>query len=139
METAHVLPGEGIESPCFEPTYKEWKLLVDAVRIFYDPVLSLPTRNGNRKHLHRIFPSYPSFWAYLQGMETNKNKNKNKNRKKSFEPTYKEWKLFVLFSCFFNLTVLSLPTRNGNIFSLFYKKRQGLVLSLPTRNGNFGL
>ena len=129
-----LLNGGGSRS--FEPTYKEWKLLIKEAgmvedRLFWAYLQGMETNPG-MSYLSHCF----RFWAYLQGMETS-----NLHALAKSKPI-----------------VLSLPTRNGNSWkqSLLYRKGlfwaylQGMetgaffslprwalhVLSLPTRNGN---
>ena len=101
---------------CFEPTYKEWKLR--SGRGFNSEGLGFePTYKewkplvllGTPAHAPGFEPTYKEWKlfhhtpavAHLQG----------------FEPTYKEWKLLRgPLEISLVAQVLSLPTRNGNIY-----------------------
>ena len=58
-----------------------------------------------------VFPTFP---AYLQGMEIDKEERWTKLSIQRSQPTYKEWKLEIKMYPLGTEEVPSLPTRNGN-------------------------
>ncbi len=54
-----------------------------------------------------------------------------------FKPTYKGWKCCKDCPMRGGCLVLSLPTRDGNVFLFLSLTFLDIVLSLPTRDGNF--
>ncbi len=108
-------PGVSITHSGFEPTYKEWKaILEELVLQTYLEVSSLPIRNGKiLKNLDslisplRFEPTYKEWKVAVYC-------HKFTASRLCFEPTYKEWKVALpkidVMSVEF---VSSLPIRNG--------------------------
>ena len=98
-----------------DPTYKEWKLYRLHLRHKSVVARILPTRNGNKSankrasefSKARILPTRNGNSASWRGVSY--------LTKQGTDPTYKEWKLFIVHISFPPLLARILPTRNGNL------------------------
>ncbi len=82
-------PGSNV--PGSQPTYKEWKLFLDAIDTAGDTVFPAYLQGMETSFLESAAHFGAQFPAYLQGMETF-DRLVRPDLEPGSQPTYKEWK-----------------------------------------------
>ena len=100
-------------------------------------VLTVPMRNGNPVNAITIHISPLSFLPYLWGMETSRLWIWTVYGRGWFLPYLWGMETGSNWTGLWLKTVLTVPMRNGNSFSLLNFKSFLIVLTVPMRNGNW--